>query len=175
MDLFGLTPRKIPLPQGEKVRGPMLFRRLLLSTLVLLASIGGPSLAQYQQQQRQDDLGIMSSPQSGQQSSPSMGGQVQQVNPLQTPQVQSPTITNNPDYPRQPIFVPSPYFPYQQFPGQQFQGQLPQQGGRQQGANQNPGQTPAQPGSEQRGRGAFTAPGVTRDLSLERNEFQDFI
>src|SRR3954465_9311922 len=112
----------------------MLFRRLLLSTLVLLASTGGPSHAQYQQQQRQDDLGIMSSPQSGQQSSPSMGGQVQQVNPLQTPQVQSPTITNNPDYPRQPIFVPSPYLPYQQFPGQ-----IPQQGGRQQGINQNQG------------------------------------
>jgi protein involved in polysaccharide export with SLBB domain len=133
----------------------MLFRRLLLSTLILLASTGGPSLAQYQQQQRQDDLGIMSSPQPGQQGSPSMGGQVQQVNPLQTPQVQSPTITNNPDYPRQPLFAPSPYFPYQQIPGQ-----LPQQAGqRQQGASQ--------PAIEQRGRGA----GVT----LERNEFQDFI
>ncbi len=163
----------------------MSVHRFLLAGFVLAASATSVS-GQYNQQQRQDDLGIMSTPQSGQQSPSTTSGPVQQVSPLQTTPVQSPTITNNPDYPRQPIFVPSPYYPYQQypgqfpqgqFPGQQFpQGQFPQQQGgqlRQQQGGQT--QQPLQPGSEQRGRGTFTAPGVTRDLSIERNEFQEFI
>src|SRR6266705_1714295 len=95
----------------------------------------------------------------------------QQTAPLQIPPTQSPVITNNPDYPRQPIFVPSPSFP---LPGQ---GQVLQQ---QQGVHlpgQARPQAPAQPrqsATEQRGRGAFTAPGVTRELTGERSEFQDF-
>ena len=126
------------------------------------------AIAQYpQQQQRQDDLGIMSTPQSGQQTSPGMNAPIQQVSPLQTAPVQSPTITNNPDYPRQPIFVPIP----QQFPGQ-FQQQQQQQPGQ---TRQQPPAQPRQSASEQRGRGAFTAPGVTREITNERNEFQDFI
>src|SRR6185503_20471088 len=72
-------------------------------------------------QQRTDDLGIMSTPQ-GQQSGPATAP-IQQINPLQTAPVQSPTITNNPDYPRQPIFVPAPYMT--PFPGQ-IPGQFPQ-------------------------------------------------
>src|SRR5258708_36998965 len=99
--------------------------RFLRGGLVWAASATS-AVGQYGQQQRQDDLGIMSTPQSSQQSSPTMGGPVQQVTPLQTQPVQSPTITNNPDYPRQPIFVPSPYYPYQQYPGQFPQGQYPQ-------------------------------------------------
>src|SRR5262245_16554915 len=104
-------------------------------------ALASPVFAQYPQQQKTDELGLPSAPSTAQ--------------PLSIPQVQSPTITNNPDYPRQPIS------PGQVAPPQQAQPRV------------TPPQTPA---SEQRGRGAFTAPGVTRDLSLaERNEFQDFI
>jgi protein involved in polysaccharide export with SLBB domain len=151
-----------------------MLHRIALAALALC--FHAAALAQFQQQ-RQDDLGILSAPQTSQQGSPAMGAPVQQVNPLQTPPVQSPTITNNPEYPRQPIFFPSPYYPYQTGPGQippQFQQQLQQgrQGAGQSGATQGA----IQPSGEQRGRGAFTAPGVTRDLStLERNEFQDFV
>ena len=130
------------------------------------------ALAQFQQQ-RQDDLGIMSAPQSGQQTTPGMNAPVQQVSPLQTAPVQSPTITNNPDYPRQPIFVPTPYGMPQVPP--QYQQQLQQLQQQQQLQTR---QAPSQPRTsavEQRGRGAFTAPGVTREVTGERNEFQDFI
>src|SRR6266705_1401967 len=143
-----------------------MLRRLLMAGLVLAA---GTANAQFQQQ-RQDDLGIMSAPSSGTSSTPGTVP-IQQTTPLSIPQVQSPTITNNPDYPRQPIFVPSPSFP---LPGQ---GQVLQQ---QQGVHlpgQARPQAPAQPrqsATEQRGRGAFTAPGVTRELTGERSEFQDF-
>src|SRR5258708_13198135 len=163
----------------------MSVHRFLLAGFVLAASATSVS-GQYNQQQRQDDLGIMSTPQSGQQSPSTTSGPVQQVSPLQTTPVHAPTITNNPDYPRNPIFVPTPYHPYQQypgqfpqgqFPGQQFpQGQFPQQQGgqlRQQQGGQT--QQPLQPGSEQRGRGTFTAPGVTRHLSIQRQQFQEFI
>jgi polysaccharide biosynthesis/export protein len=141
-------------------------RQILLAGAVLLSA--SASFAQMGQQ-RQDDLGIMSSPQqSGQQSG--MNAPIQSVSPLQSAPVQSPTITNNPDYPRQPIFVPSPYF--SPLPGQ-FPAQVP-------GQAQQPGQArslqaPSQAPSEQRGRGAFTAPGVTQDRSIERNEFQQLI
>jgi protein involved in polysaccharide export with SLBB domain len=118
----------------------------------------GTAFAQFQSQ-RQDDLGIMSAPS---QTGSGMNAPVQQVSPLPTAPVQAPTITNNPDYPRQPIFVPAPYT------APQLQ-QQPQ--GRQQQAPAGP-RTSA---SEQRGRGAFTAPGVTREVTNERNEFQDFI
>ncbi|HXM80327.1 MAG TPA: SLBB domain-containing protein [Burkholderiales bacterium] len=136
-----------------------MMRRLFCAGLVLLGSATA-AFAQYTQQ-RQDDLGT----------SPGMNAPVQQVSPLQTPAVQPPTITNNPDYSRQPIFVPSP-------------GQLQQQGTPTPGQArpQAPGQPrqsateqPRQSATEQRGRGAFTAPGVTRELTGERNEFQDFI
>jgi polysaccharide biosynthesis/export protein len=142
-------------------------RQILLAGAVLLSASG--SYGQMGQQQRQDDLGIMSSPQSGQSQS-GMNAPIQSVSPLQSAPVQSPTITNNPDYPRQPIFVPSPYFA--PMPGQ-FPGQVP-------GQAQQPGQpralqAPGQAPTEQRGRGAFTAPGVTQDRSIERNEFQQLI
>src|SRR5262245_37524024 len=125
-----------------------MFRRILFAGAVLLSA--SVSQAQLGQQQRQDDLGIMSSPQGGQLSVPSsMNAPIQQVSPLQTAPVQSPTITNNPDYPRQPIFVPTPYVtPYPQFMGQ-FPGQLPQML-----PGQLPGQIPGQPlqpGQQQRG------------------------
>src|SRR6266404_336067 len=116
----------------------------------------GAALAQ-SQSQRQDEL---SAPQPGQ--APMMNAPVQPVSPLPAAPVQAPTITNNPDYPRQPIFVPTPVVT----PQLQQQPQSRQQ------------QSPAQPrtsASEQRGRGAFTAPGVTREVTNERNEFQDFI
>ena len=116
----------------------------------------GAALAQ-SQSQRQDEL---SAPQPGQ--APMMNAPVQPVSPLPASPVQAPTITNNPDYPRQPIFVPTPVVT----PQLQQQPQSRQQ------------QSPAQPrtsASEQRGRGAFTAPGVTREVTNERNEFQDFI
>jgi polysaccharide biosynthesis/export protein len=125
-----------------------MFRRLLLAGAMTLFAT--TSLAQMGGQQRQDDIGIMSTQQSGQQSS--MNAQIQQVNPLQSSPVQSPTITNNPDFPRQPIFGPGMSSP---FPGQsQTPGQL-----------QTPGQR-AVPGlTEQRAR----APGS------DRNEFQQLI
>jgi protein involved in polysaccharide export with SLBB domain len=134
--------------------------------LCLAMSLVSPAVAQYQPQ-RVDDLGIMSAPQSGQ-AGPGLNAPAQQVSPLTTPPVQTPTITNNPEYPRQPIFVPTPYFT--PAPGQ-VPGQLPQQQTRTPSSA-----APQIPASEQRGRGVFTAPGVTRDVSLiERNEFQDFI
>src|SRR5262245_45911352 len=129
-------------------------RHTLFAGAILLSA----TAAFAQGQQRQDDLGIMSMPQQG--SSSSMNAPVQQVAPLQTAPVQSPTITNNPDYPRQPIFVPSPF--YSPFPGQfqgQFPGPTPGQTQPAQARTQQPGQTPGQAPSEQRGRGAFTAPG----------------
>src|SRR5262245_32411079 len=127
-------------------------------------ALAGAALAQVSQQ-RTDDLGIMSAPSSTTQTPG--GAPIQGAQPLPIPQVQSPTITNNPDYPRQPIFVPAPYVT-------PFPGQLPPQF-QQQGQPRGP-VTPQTPSAEQRGRGAFTTPGVTRDLSLiERNEFQDFI
>ena len=135
-------------------------------------ALASPATAQYpQQQQRTDDLGIMSAPSSG--TAAPGSAPIQGAQPLSIPQTQSPTITNNPDYPRQPIFAPSPYFT--PFPGQvpgQFPQQLPQTR-----TPQQPTATPQTPATEQRGRGAFTAPGVTRDLTtaVERNEFQDFI
>jgi polysaccharide export outer membrane protein len=140
-----------------------MFRYILFAGASLLSA--SASFAQMGQQ-RQDDIGIMSTPQSGQQSQSGMNAPIQQVNPLQTAPVMSPTITNNPDYPRQPIFVPSPF--YSPLPGQ-IPGQAQQPG--QQRALQAPGQAP----TEQRGRGAYTASGVTQDRSLERNEFQQLI
>ena len=145
-----------------------MFRRILFAGAVLLSA--SVSFAQMGQQ-RQDDLGIMSSPQSGQQPV-RMNAPIQQVSPLQTAPVQSPTITNNPDYPRQPIFVPSPLL--RAAPGTMTVPGKPRAGAataRQQRALQAPGQAP----TEQRGRGAFTAPGVTQDRSVERNEFQQLI
>src|SRR5688572_8724857 len=139
-------------------------RRILFAGAVLLSAT--VSFAQMGGQQRQDDLGIMST-QGGQQGQSGMNAPIQQVNPLQTAPVYSPTITNNPDYPRQPIFIPTPFSP---FPGQQSPGQA-QQLSPQQRALQAPGQAP----TEQRGRGAFTAPGVTQDRSIERSEFQQLI
>jgi polysaccharide biosynthesis/export protein len=128
------------------------------------------AFGQMGQQQRQDDLGIMSAP-SSQTGTPGGATTIQGVQPTPLPQTQSPIITNNPDFPRQPIFIPSPYFP--QPPGQIPQpGQMPQQAVPGQARQQAPRQST----TEQRGRGIFTAPGVTQDLSqLERNEFQDFI
>ena len=132
----------------------------------------------------------MSTQQSGSQQSPSgMNAPIQQVAPLQTAPVQAPTITNNPDYPRQPIFLPAPYYgPYPQFMGQQpYPGQFPGQfapqipgqipgqlTSQQRSLQQIPGQpsAPNQASIEQRGRGVFTTPGVTQDRSQERNEFQ---
>src|SRR6185503_9362716 len=101
-----------------------MLRRLLryAAGVGVALALVNPLCAQMQQQQRQDDLGIMSTPQSGQQAAPGTAP-IQQINPLQTAPVQSPTITNNPDYPRQPIFVPAPYMT--PFPGQ-IPGQFPQ-------------------------------------------------
>src|SRR5262245_25268469 len=95
--------------------------------------------AQYQSQ-RQDELGTMPAPASG------INAPVQSASPLPTTPVQTPTITNNPDYARQPILLPAPYA-VPQTPGQLQQPQSRQQ------------QAPAGPrtsASEQRGRGAFT-------------------
>jgi polysaccharide biosynthesis/export protein len=140
----------------------------VLGALLLVAPI---AFSQGGQQQRQDDLGIMSAP-SAQTGAPG-NVPIQGTQPLPIPQVQSPTITNNPDYPRQPIFVPSPYFP--QVPGQ-FPQMAPGQAPQQAGPGQARQQMPRQSTTEQRGRGVFTAPGVTQDLAqFERNEFQDFI
>src|SRR5262249_30733754 len=128
-------------------------RQAIVSAIAAVTACSA-AFAQFQQQ-RQDELGIMSAP-----SQPGIGGTVQ-ASPSPTPSVQTPTITNNPDYPRQPIFVPAPI----------VVPQLPQQQAR-------PQQAPAGPrtsASEQRGRGAFTAPGVTREVTNERNEFQDYI
>src|SRR5574341_2479483 len=103
------------------------------AALGVAMALASSVFAQYSQQQRTDDLGNISVPSSAQ--------------PLGMPQVQSPTITNNPDYPRQPYVTP-------------FPGQLPPQ--LQQQQQPHPRTTPPQaPASEQRGRGAFTAPGVT--------------
>jgi protein involved in polysaccharide export with SLBB domain len=122
--------------------------------------------AQLPQQQRTDDLGIMSAPATA---TSTPGSAIQGTQPLPIPQVQSPTITNNPDYPRQPIFGPTPYstpFP-SVVPGPLLQQQL---------QTRTQPQPPQSPAAEQHGRGTFTAPGVTRDLTVqERNEFQDFI
>src|SRR5262245_20050549 len=99
-----------------------MFRRILLAGAVALSA--SLSHAQYGQQ-RQDDLGIMSTQQGGQLSAPnSMNAPIQQISPLQTAPVQSPTITNNPDYPRTPIIYPTPF--YGPLPGQ-FPGQIPGQ------------------------------------------------
>jgi polysaccharide biosynthesis/export protein len=137
------------------------------AALGVAMAFANPVTAQYQQQHRTDDLGIMSAPSSG---SAGPGGAIPGAQAVPIPQVQSPTITNNPEYPRQQIFLPSPYG--MPSPGQ-VPGQFPQQTPHTRAPqNVNP-QTPA---SEQRGRGAFTAPGVTRDLTaIERNDFQDFI
>jgi protein involved in polysaccharide export with SLBB domain len=143
-----------------------MIRRLVCAGLVVLTS-ATVSLAQVQQ--RQDDLGVISTPPSG--TAGVTGGP--QTNPLQIPPTQSPVITNNPNYPTQPSVVPSPYIPYQ-MPGQPQQ----QQGAPTAGQARPQAPAPAQPRqstTEQRGRGAFTAPGVTRELTGERNEFQDFI
>ena len=112
-----------------------------------------------QMQQRTDELGGSSTmaPQPSQLSAPV------QAAPLPTAPVQSPTITNNPNFPQQPIFVPTPFSP-------QIQPQ--QQGGQ---ARQQEAPQPRRSATEERGRGAFTAPGVTREVTNERNEFQDFI
>src|SRR5262245_21398947 len=123
------------------------------ATFGVAMALASAAFAQYQQQQRTDDLGIMSAPSST--TSAPGGVPIQGAQPLTIPQVQSPTITNNPEYPRQPIIVPSPYVT-------PFPGQLPQP---QQGQPRGP-TAPQTPSAEQRGRGAFTAPGVTRDLSL---------
>ncbi|HEX7249629.1 MAG TPA: hypothetical protein VF262_04490, partial [Burkholderiales bacterium] len=61
-----------------------MLRRIALAALALC--FHAAALAQFQQQ-RQDDLGILSAPQTSQQGSPAMGAPVQQVNPLQTPPV----------------------------------------------------------------------------------------
>jgi polysaccharide biosynthesis/export protein len=122
----------------------------LLFATVAHAQIGGP--------QRQDDLGIMSTPSSN------FGATSVPGAPLPLAPTQSPTITNNPEYPRQPIFVPTPYFgPTPSTGQQQSQGQ-PR-------APLSTGQSP----TEVRGRGAFTTAGVTQDRSVERNEFQQLI
>ena len=144
-----------------------MMRRLLCAGLVLL----GSATATFAQlgQQRQEDLGIMSAPPTG--TAGVTGGQ--QTAPLQIPPTQSPVITNNPTYPTQPLGVPSPYSPHQ-LPGQLQQ----QQGVAAPGQARPQAPAPAQPrqsATEQRGRGAFTAPGVTRELTAERSEFQDFI
>ena len=96
---------------------------------------------------------------------------MQPVNPPQTAPVQPPTITNNPEYLRQPVVVPTAagatLTPQQLQQYQQYQQQL-----------QAPQQQPAQPrtsATELRGRGAFTAPGVTREVGGEHNDFQDFV
>ena len=78
-----------------------MLRRLLMAELVFLAFAAGTATAQFQQQ-RQDDLGVISAPPTG--TAGVTSGR--QTTPLQIPQTQSPVITNNPDYPRQPIFVP---------------------------------------------------------------------
>src|SRR5205807_5975475 len=146
-----------------------MMRRVLCAGLVLLGSATA-AFAQLGQQQ-QEDLGIMSAPPTG---TAGVTG-AQQTAPLQIPPTQSPVITNNPTYPTQPLGVPSPYSPYQ------LPGQLQQQQGVAapgQARPQTPAPAPAQPrqsATEQRGRGAFTAPGVTRELTGERSEFQDFI
>jgi polysaccharide biosynthesis/export protein len=141
----------------------MVSRILFAGAVLLSASFSFAQMGQ----QRQDDLGIMSAPQqSGQQ--PGMNAPIQGVSPLQSTPVQSPTITNNPDYPRQPIFVPSPYFA-------PLPGQVPGQAQPQQPGQARSLQAPGQAPTEQRGRGAFTAPGVTQDRSVERNEFQQLI
>src|SRR5207302_6438147 len=129
-----------------------MIRRLVCAGLVLIASAAA-SFAQVQQ--RQDDLGVITSPPTG--TAGVTGGP--QTNPLQIPPTQSPVITNNPNYPTQPSVVPSPSFPYQ-LPGQLRQ----QQGAPGQARPQAPAQ-PRQSATEQRGRGAFTAPGVTRELT----------
>jgi polysaccharide export outer membrane protein len=113
------------------------------------------STAFAQQQPRPEELSTTP------QTIPGTVAPVQSVSPLPSAPVQAPTITNNPDYPRQPISVPTP----------SGAPQLQQPRARQQ-------QAPVQPrtsASEQRGRGAFTPPGVTREVTNERNEFQDFI
>src|SRR3954469_14673823 len=124
-----------------------MFRRFLLAGAITPSPT--TALAQRgQPQQKQDEFGNTSAP-----------GQVNQspINAPMTP-VQSPTITNNPEYARQPASAPF----YAQPAGA---AQAPQR------APQAPSQTP----TEQRGRGAFTAPGVTQDRSSERNEFQQLI
>jgi protein involved in polysaccharide export with SLBB domain len=133
-------------------------------------ALASPATAQLPQQQRTDDIGIMSAPSSA--TATPGTAPIQGAQPLPIPQVQSPTITNNPDYPRQPIFIPSPYFT--PFPGV-VPGQIPQQQ-LQRTQPQPPTAGPQTPATEQRGRGAFTAPGITRYLTVQdRNEFQDFI
>jgi protein involved in polysaccharide export with SLBB domain len=136
-----------------------MLRRLLMAGLVLAA---GTATAQFQQQ-RQDDLGLISTPPTG--TAGVTGGP--QTNPLQIPPTPSPVITNNPNYPyqlpgqlQQPQVAPTPGQARPQAPAQPRQSATEQ---------------PRQSATEQRGRGAFTAPGVTRELTGERNEFQDFI
>ena len=105
----------------------------------------GAAFAQFDpQSQQQNELGMASPP-------------LQQAAPLPTLPVQPPTITNNPDYLRQPALTP-----------QQLQ-QL-----RQLQAVPQPAR-PRSSATEQRGRGAFTAPGETREIAGEHNQFQDFI
>src|SRR5688500_4190912 len=119
-----------------------MFRRLAryAAAFGVVMAFACPVAAQYQQQQRTDDLGNMSAPLSG------SAGPIQGAQPLPIPQTQSPTITNNPDYPRQPIFTPSPYVT-------PVPGQFPQQASPQTRTPQTT--SPQTPASEQRGRGAF--------------------
>lgn len=126
-------------------------RAAALGIATALACSAAFAQFQPQQQNPQGDLGSMP---------------LQPVAPLATTPVQPPTITNNPEYLRQPMAVPAragSLTPAQQQQLQQLQSRQRQ-----------PAQ-PRQSATEQRGLGTFTPPGVTREVSGERNEFQDFI
>ena len=81
----------------------MMLRALLFSA-VLLAGLAHAQTGQRQQ----DDIGIMSAPSGS--SGQGMNAPVQQVQPLPIAPVQSPTITNNPNYPTAPMSGYSPYY-----------------------------------------------------------------
>jgi protein involved in polysaccharide export with SLBB domain len=160
----------------------MIYRALLFA----LAFAAGFAVQAQTGQRQQDDIGIMSAPSGS--SGQGMNAPIQQVQPLPIAPVQSPTITNNPNYPTAPMTGYSPYYypfmPQLQFPGQQQQQMQQGPAGtrlqqqiqlQQQQQQQQQGDAPAQPGFQQRGRGVFTAPGITQDLTVDRNEFQEFI